>query len=99
MEPKTLTGVIEAAPKGPVAIDDGAYWEVALIADPDTASAWLASPEAAGLHILGPWVGSLTDGDNVRAVIVVRSREPLTPPPGFARFDPAAARGLVGVFQ
>jgi len=84
--------------KAATPIDGGAWWEIALTAEPETARAWLRSREAAELHVLGPWIGALADGEPERAVLVVRSREPLSPPSGFARFDPDAARGLVGVF-
>jgi len=88
-----------AAEKAVVSVDDGAYWQAALTADPDTVRAWLASPASAGMHVLGPWIGSLVEGEPERAVIVVRSKTQFSLPDGFALFDPDAASGLVGVFS
>jgi hypothetical protein len=98
MTTRTITEK-RAAEKAAVSVDNDAYWQVALTADPDKVRAWLASPASAGMHVLGPWIGSLVEGEPERAVIVVRSRTQFSPPEGFALFDPDAAAGLVGVFM
>jgi hypothetical protein len=97
----TTQTIIEkrAADKAVMSVDNGAYWQAALTADPDTVRAWLASPASAGMHVLGPWIGSLVEDEPERAVIVVRSKTQFSLPEGFALFDPDAASGLVGVFS
>jgi hypothetical protein len=97
-QPATRLPERQAVEKSVVVIDDGAWFEYALSASPDEARRWLQLPETANIHVIGPWVGALEEGEPEHAVMIVRSPVELSIPIGFKLFDPQAARGLLGVF-
>jgi hypothetical protein len=90
----TRTAERVAVTKEPEPNDEG-FYDYALIGAPTTVRSWLRD---APFDVLGPWVGALVEGDPQSAVVVVRSTKPLEIPTGLKLFDPAAARGLLGVW-
>ena len=77
---------------------DGGYFDHYWIGSPTAVRAWLASPEAKDVDILGPWVGALEDGAAQRAVLSVRAQRQMATPTNLRLADPDMVRGLLGVW-
>jgi hypothetical protein len=94
----TVTRTAErlAVSKAPEADAEG-WRDYAFSGSPEAVDAWMKGAGAA-LDVIGPWRGSLADGEADRAVIVVRTRDAMATPRNLALFDRDAARGLLGVW-